>query len=543
MSLLLDALNRASRDKAAALSQTDPSTNRLEPTAPLTLTAEPQMFSSPPEPVLTAPVAAPSWPSLALELPQASLAEVSVPETPIPAVQPTEAAAMFEPPTQGVESPAAAMHAPAPAPAAPVEMPALSLAEEVAEPQRNTAPEPTLSEPVATVAMAPAMATPAPAEALGNGTRVAQNLLRAKALPTRAGKKRVLVLAGVAMVLATALGSVMFGVWGDPLTLVPGLGTPPQILAVTPPPPDPVPAADSQVAEVASVAVPAVESVSAPAEAPAVPVVTPAPPPAPKPNLASSSQPVSTRVARTAALDCPPGTVPPDCRIPAKKVQAPAQVTAPVANQASVQSRLSGPSALERGYSALTQGSLQEAGRYYAEALLKNPEERDALLGLAYIAQQQGRHDEAMNFYKRVLRQDPGNPSARTGMLMLNQPGDLQDFGNRSRDVAEQNPDSAAAQSVLGHALVRQDRLADARLAFARAQQLEPNVARHAFNLAVALDRLHRYDEARHYYERAVALAMQVGSDHTRGFALADAQARLGQLRSASQTAAQAMPD
>ncbi|MDP2679953.1 MAG: tetratricopeptide repeat protein [Rhodoferax sp.] len=548
MSLLLDALNRASRDKAAAAqSHSNQPTSRVDPAVPMSLAVEPQIFPSPPEPVMAAPTTAPSWPALELEPPQAFLTEVPAPETPMPELQPPEAVATFESPVFGVALPTAVMPDPEPAPAAPVEAPTLSLTQKLAEPQLFTVSEPTLSEPLVTVSSSSPMATPASAETMGGGTRAAQNLLRAKAPPTPAGKKRVLVLVSVAMVLATALGSVMLGVWGDPMALVPGFGTPTQILAVTPPPLAPEPPADSQTVVLANAVAPAVDPVSEPAEA-LPPMAAPMRAPAPKPKSAPSRPPVRDRVAANmtasaSALTCPPGTLPPDCRAPTKKVPASAPVTAPVTGQASVQTRLSGPSALEQGYNALVQGRLQEAGQAYEQALSKNPEERDALLGLAYIAQQQGRHDAAQGFYKRVLRQDPGNPSARAGLLMLNQPGDLQDFGNRSRDVAEQNPESAAAQSVLGHALVRQDRLADARLAFSRAQQLEPNVARHAFNLAVALDRLHRYDEARQYYERAVALAMQVGSDQASGFALADAQTRLGQLRSVSQTTGQAMPN
>lgn len=199
-----------------------------------------------------------------------------------------------------------------------------------------------------------------------------------------------------------------------------------------------------------------------------------------------------------------------------------------------LQSRSTGPSALESGYAALTQGRLQEAKQAYAQALAGNPEERDALLGLAYIAQQQGHAEEARSYYQRVLRQEPGNAVARAGLLTLNPTDDVQALGSQSRDVAEQNPDSAAAQSVLGHSLVRQGRLADARLAFQRAHLLEPNVALHAFNLAVALDRLRNYAAARHYYELALALSAQSGGERSSGVQHVVVQQRLVQLQAAA---------
>lgn len=537
MSVLLDALNRAGRDKAtaAALSQRAQPASSIEPSAPLPLAAEQPAIASLSEPVLTAPATAPNWPALELEALQAPLAAGPVPKTPIPALQPTDAVARFEPSVAGIELPTADTPA-----SAPVEEPVLSLTDKRADPERYTVSEPTLSAPVAAPASTPPMATPVPLETMGDGTRAAQNLLRAKAPPAApGGKKRVLVLAGVAAVLAMTLGSVMLGVWGNPMALVAGFGAPKQVLVVTPPPPTAQSPVEPKTVLLANVATPVEKPPTLPASASA-PVAAPTHAATPQPRPVLSRPPDKPRdAALVTALTCPPGTLPPECRAPKKKEPTSARISAPAVRQAGVQSRLSGPSALEQGYSALIQGRLQEARQAYEQALGKNPEERDALLGLAYIAQQQGRNDAAQAFYKRVLRQDPGNPNARTGLLMLNQTGDSQDFGNRSRDIAEQNPESAAAQAMLGHALVRQDRLADARLAFARAQQLEPNVARHAFNLAVALDRLHRYDEARQYYERAAALVRQVGPDQTSGFSLADVQARLEQLRAASQSAPQ----
>jgi cytochrome c-type biogenesis protein CcmH/NrfG len=198
-----------------------------------------------------------------------------------------------------------------------------------------------------------------------------------------------------------------------------------------------------------------------------------------------------------------------------------------------VQSRTAGPSALELAYAALVQGRLPAAAQAYEQALLAHPEERDALLGLAYIAHQQGQTNEARDYYQRVLRHDPGNPVARSGLLAINAIDDPQASASRAREVAEQNPDSAAAQSTLGHAMVREGRLADAQQAFFRAHSLEPGVALHAFNLAVALDRLRQYGPARQYYERTLALSTQTGGERASGVPQAVVQTRLEQLRAA----------
>jgi len=199
-----------------------------------------------------------------------------------------------------------------------------------------------------------------------------------------------------------------------------------------------------------------------------------------------------------------------------------------------------GPSQLEVAYVALTQGRMTDAAAAYNAALAENPEERDALLGLAYIAHQAAREEEARDLYKRVLRQEPNNPAARAGLLIQTLGNDAEDVSGSSREVAEQHPGSAAAQSVLGHSLVRQGRLADAQQAFQRAHVLEPGVALHAFNLAVAFDRLRSYGPARTYYERALALSRQSGGEASSGISHTVVSNRLQELLAARTTEAPA---
>jgi tetratricopeptide (TPR) repeat protein len=333
--------------------------------------------------------------------------------------------------------------------------------------------------------------------------------VRAKAPDAPTGRsKRLIALGGLAVFLAVGLGSVLLGLWGDPMSWqqsnsLQGKTPPPAIAAIV-------------AAPVAISNAPPPDVVSAPALA---------------------TVPIPTRVAPAVAKR--PAT-PYTPAVTARAATAPdpsqAKPVSPVGkeSQSIVKSQSSGPSALELGYAALTQGRLREAEQAYRQALGGNSEERDALLGLAYIAHQQGRPDEARDYYKRVLRQEPGNPVAKSGLLTLSTTDDAQELGSRSREVAEQNPDSAAAQSVLGQSLARQGRLAEAQQAFYKAHLLEPGVALHAFNLAVALDRLRQYGSARQYYERAMVLSDKNGGERSSGVPISAVQARLEQLRAAS---------
>ena len=511
MSLLLDALNRASRDKAAAEAPSDPlAVGAVVPAAP-PLAFESQASPVPSEPLPSA-TKTPDWPSLEpLEF------TVTLPEKPA-APKP--------------ETPAPPSAKPGPV--------ALSLTPKVPDVAVKSAPAvPIPAEPPLVAALEPAPGFPgasSPAVDAGrptkppSGERAAQNIVRAKEMP--ASKSRQGVGAWVAVVLVLVLGaglsSVFLGVGGDPMAWMKSLGLgQPSLQATGVPAPAGVPAGEAPAVSppdlpVAAVAIapviPTPVSRSVPSQKTPVKSAASAPPGKDQRKLDGGSVPART---------CPPGTVPPDCR-PSGTDQ-----------QAGLQSRISGPSTLELGYAALTRGQLQEATKAYEQALVQNPEERDALLGLAYIAQQQSRQDEALSLYKRVLRQEPDNATARTGVLTLTMLGDAQDFGSRSREVVDQNPDSAEAQSILGHALVRQERLADARLAFARALQLEPQVARHAFNLAVAFDRLHNYDQARRFYELTAQLMKKPGSERSSGVVLRDVLVRLEQLRSAQQAVLQ----
>lgn len=203
--------------------------------------------------------------------------------------------------------------------------------------------------------------------------------------------------------------------------------------------------------------------------------------------------------------------------------------SSPSAHAVSVKRSEGGPPPLETGYAALTHGRLDEAAQAYRQALSINPDERDALLGLANIAHRQRRSDDARELYQRALRLDPDNSVAKAGLLAVIAESDARSAGGLARDLTERYPQSAAALATLGNILAREGSYGDAQQAFFKAVSLEPENALYAFNLAVALDRLHKNDLAANYYERAVALAEKSGSPDVVPRATATQRAR--QLR------------
>ncbi len=459
MSLLLDALNRASKDKAAAAmvpKAIEPATPRAE--------AAPESESE----SLSWPTVEPVWQSSAVEEPVTHDTSMQL------VIEP-------EPPTLAVMS-------------EPTAQPVLKASD--ADTTRSAAS----SAPVTT-----------------GGPQVAQAILRAKEPgATTTAPTRLIVLGAVAVTIAIALGSVMLGAWGDPMAW---------FQSASPLRPAGQIAVIARPIEPAATSLGTAMAVTEPASAPghsAGPVVadTPAAKPRvkPRPTIAAADRkPASPDAAARTSAD--------------NTLKSALRAVASGNSAATLLQPSAAPSALETGYAALTQGRLQEAQRAYNLALAGNPQERDALLGLAYIADRTGRVEEAQSYYRRVLRQEPGNPVAQAGLLNLSTDEDALTLSSRSRELAEQHPDSATAQSVLGQSLARQGRLADARLAFTRALQLEPGVALHAFNLAVALDRLHSYAQAVEYYERAIALSAQSGGESASGVPNGVVQQRLAQLR------------
>lgn len=471
MSLLLDALNRASKDRAAA-----------DAAAPLPVTA--------------------GWPTIALQtLPtpppvepaaQPSLSPFPEPTAPAAAGTVLSVAAGKSAPSSlrlepmfidtPAQAPVAAGQPPDPGPAV----------------SSSPAPEPE-PEPV----------SPAFVAKPADPVKVARNMMRAKEANRvlRPPRQRLLALGGAAGLLSLSLAGLWLG-WLSPLAL-PGQPVSPAPIASTAPSVNPAP-------------LPAPATVVGSAESPSNAAATTSDPlaamPA-KPKTAALPVSAAVRAGRRAAEGLTSATAP-STAAAAKPTELPNLLA----------SMPSGASPLELAYAALMQGRLADAEAGYKQVLKSSPEERDALLGLAYIAHQEGRGEGARDFYKQVLRQEPGNPTARAGLLMQSLSSQTEDASVGARNLAEQHPAAAAAQSVLGHSLVRQGRLADAQMAFQRAHVLEPSVALHAFNLAVAFDRLKNYAAASRLYERALSLSTQGGGAAASGLVHAVVQKRLQEL-------------
>ena len=496
MSLLLDALHRASKDKEKAAGGV---------AIPVPAVAPIELRLSDVSPGEA------SFPQLVHEPEIESNAEA----TQKPALSSTPTLELETPMPEPVVTPAPALSSPSKLSAAPAWEMAM-----VSEPVQSQT-EKSL-EPVSPQLTSGPQAAPNPILPEGGADRAAKEIRRAyasAAAPSNTGKRRLFILGGVAVALLISMGSVFLGLWGDPVALL-GLGGTSSIAPAVP-----SPTVQLQGSEVSVRAADATPSpASSPAHAPAVEVNAPAKDlgakAAPKPQGAVSS--------------------------PAVAVQASTAVTAPLslagnevvlrgsAPKPGFVAKTQGPSPLEMGYSALLAGRLDEAAHSYRQALKANSEERDALLGLAYIAHKKGLREDAQSYYRRVLRQEPNNAIANAALLALGSEADASQSSRRARDLVARQPDSAATMAIAGTAMARDGMLSDAAQLFARAQALEPGNPLHAYNHAVALDRLGQYGLALVQYEKVLKLSETAQSPSGTDVSTVDAvRHRLGQLRQA----------
>ncbi len=147
------------------------------------------------------------------------------------------------------------------------------------------------------------------------------------------------------------------------------------------------------------------------------------------------------------------------------------------------------------------------AEKYYLRALEIEPHHLDALAGLAAVFRQTGREQRAAETYQKLLGMDPGNTVAASAIISLRSKD--ADWATESdlKHLLQQFPEAHHLHFALGSYFVEQGRWVDARHEFLAAHRLAPRYADYSFNVAVSMENLGEYSEARSYFEMALATA------------------------------------
>jgi tetratricopeptide (TPR) repeat protein len=253
------------------------------------------------------------------------------------------------------------------------------------------------------------------------------------------------------------------------------------------------------------------------AAVPLVPMITPEEPVAPKPTEKVESQ--QAAAPQTGEFDAPRNK---------PKVSKPrSRPASDVAIQRTLENDGVTP-ALIAAWQAYQRGDYVSAAQGYRQVLEKDPNNRDALLGLAATSQQQGMDDAAQRYYRQLLLLDPRDPAANAALSAYSQ-SDAGTTESRLKKLLAEQPRSAPLHFALGNLYAEQTNWGDAQQYFFNAFSLEPSNAQYAFNLAVSLDHLGQGKLAAQHYRQA----LQLDTTGNSGFDHAQAQQRLNELTSA----------
>ena len=172
---------------------------------------------------------------------------------------------------------------------------------------------------------------------------------------------------------------------------------------------------------------------------------------------------------------------------------------------------------LQQGWRAYNRADYATASTSYREVLQREPENRDALLGMAAIAMKRNRIDEAKSHYAKLLKLNPRDPIAVAALANLKQAAvsqgshSGQQFSelseSRLKMLLKQQPDSAPVNFALGNISAQQKKWPQAQSYYFNAWMADDGNPDYAFNLAVSLDRIGKPDQAARFYHRSLELA------------------------------------
>ena len=162
--------------------------------------------------------------------------------------------------------------------------------------------------------------------------------------------------------------------------------------------------------------------------------------------------------------------------------------------------------------------------------MARQPDQRDALLGLAGLALHEADLATAHRLYRQVLRRKPDDPTALAALVSIEGGSGEETSESRLKMLLDQGVDAGYVYFSLGNLYARNRRWADAQQAYFEALRYHPNNADYNYNLAVSLDRIGQRAAALSYYEAA----LKYGAGQRAGFDPATVGARIQSLAGAA---------
>jgi Flp pilus assembly protein TadD len=164
---------------------------------------------------------------------------------------------------------------------------------------------------------------------------------------------------------------------------------------------------------------------------------------------------------------------------------------------------------LNRAYTALMGGDTSGAIAIYKNILSAEPEDQDALFGIAATYHRVGELEKARPYYGRLLKLNPHHREGLNNFLSLISDESPQEALAELERLEQRNPDFSpipAQQAVLLDKMGFYDQ---AREKMLRAMELAPENITYKYNLAVMLDRQGRYADAGDLYRLLINASLK----------------------------------
>ncbi len=162
---------------------------------------------------------------------------------------------------------------------------------------------------------------------------------------------------------------------------------------------------------------------------------------------------------------------------------------------------------LDQAYAAYRAGDYAKAESDYRFVLTQEPDNRDALLGMAALALIRGQADEAWGLYRRILELNPRDRVALASLMAIQEDIKPLEAERLLRQLLVDAPDAAYLHAALGNLYAAEERWPLAQQAYFEAYHHETDNGDYAYNLAVALDHMGQGQVALRYYRIALDMA------------------------------------
>ena len=157
-----------------------------------------------------------------------------------------------------------------------------------------------------------------------------------------------------------------------------------------------------------------------------------------------------------------------------------------------------------KAYDALISGNTTEAIEIYKNVLANDPNNKNALFGLATTYHRAGQIEMARPLYGKLLSLDPDNRDALNNFLVLVADESPEAAMAELEKLENRNPDFSPIPAQMAVIYQKMGNLDKASEKMFRAVALAPENLTYRYNLAIMMDRQHNYQEAAKLYRQLV---------------------------------------